>query len=32
VAMWRYLGYGFSDKNVSSLTLNGPLLGVTFRW
>jgi hypothetical protein len=32
VAMWRYLEFGFSQKNVSSLSLNGPLLGATFRW
>jgi hypothetical protein len=32
-AGWRYLDYEFeSGKNLESLTLSGPIVGVTFRW
>ena len=32
-AMWRYLDYRFdSNKPVESLSLNGPMVGATFRW
>ena len=30
--MWRYLDYSFSGNKISSLSLNGPLIGATFRW
>ena len=30
--MWRYLDYGLSGNKVSGLSLNGPLVGATFRW
>ncbi len=33
VAAWRYLDYDFkSDKRIQSLNLNGPAIGVAFRW
>jgi hypothetical protein len=32
IGMWRYLDYGLSGNKVSSLSLNGPLVGATFRW
>ena len=33
VGMWRYLRYEFkSDAAIEDLTLNGPMIGVTFRW
>ena len=33
VAAWRYLDYDFkSGKNIESLKLNGPAVGVAFRW
>ena len=33
IATWRYLDYNFkSSSKVSDLTVNGPLLGVAFRW
>ena len=32
-AMWRYLDYNFqSGKALTDITLNGPMLGVAFRW
>jgi hypothetical protein len=33
LGMWRYLDYKFkSNKQLEDLTLNGPMIGVTFRW
>ena len=33
VASWRYLDYNFkSSSKVNDLKMNGPLLGVAFRW
>lgn len=33
VAMWRYLDYEMkSDKRIEDVNLNGPMLGMTFRW
>jgi len=33
VASWRYLDYDFkSSQKVDSLSFNGPLVGVAFRW
>jgi hypothetical protein len=33
VAAWRYLDYDFkSGKKIESLNLNGPAVGVAFRW
>jgi len=33
LAAWRYLDYEFkSSQKVSSLSLNGPAIGVAFRW
>jgi hypothetical protein len=32
-AMWRYLDYNFqSGKALTDITMNGPMLGVAFRW
>ncbi|HEX4387716.1 MAG TPA: hypothetical protein VH109_03720 [Steroidobacteraceae bacterium] len=31
IGVWRYLDYRFSSHS-SSLTLNGPAIGVAFRW
>jgi hypothetical protein len=32
-AMWRYLDYNFaSGKKLEDITMNGPMLGVAFRW
>jgi len=32
-AMWRYLDYNFeSGKKLDDFSLNGPMVGVTFRW
>jgi hypothetical protein len=31
-AMWRYLDYQFKDSQLEELSMNGPLLGATFRW
>jgi hypothetical protein len=31
--MWRYLDYNFaSGKKLEDITMNGPMLGVAFRW
>ena len=33
IATWRYLNYKFkSDSKLEDLTVNGPVLGVAFRW
>ena len=33
IATWRYLDYNFkSSSKVNDLTVNGPVLGVAFRW
>ena len=33
VAMWRYLDWNAkSGKSIEDLNLNGPMIGVTFRW
>ncbi len=33
IGMWRYLDYNFkSDGALQSITFNGPILGVKFRW
>ena len=32
IGMWRYLDYGLSGNEVSSVSFNGPLLGATFHW
>ena len=33
IATWRYLDYKFkSSSKVDDLTINGPVLGVAFRW
>jgi hypothetical protein len=33
IAAWRYIGYDFkSDSTIESLNLNGPAVGVAFRW
>ena len=33
VGLWRYLRYDFkSDQAIQDLALNGPMIGVTFRW
>ena len=33
VAVWRYLDYDFkSDSTLQSLTMNGPAVGIAFRW
>jgi hypothetical protein len=33
IAMWRYLDYNFkSGEAINDLSMNGPMLGVTFRW
>ncbi len=33
IAMWRYLDWNnSSSKQIESLNLNGPMIGVTFRW
>ncbi len=33
IATWRYLDYNFkSSSKVDDLTINGPMLGVAFRW
>lgn len=33
VALWRYMSYDMkSDDAIQDLRLNGPMLGVTFRW
>ena len=31
-AMWRYLDYDLSGNKIKSISFDGPLLGVTFRW
>jgi hypothetical protein len=31
-AMWRYLEYDFSGTKIKSISFNGPMIGVTFRW
>jgi hypothetical protein len=33
IGMWRYMKYDMkSDQSVQDLSLNGPMVGVTFRW
>jgi hypothetical protein len=33
VGLWRYLSYDMkSDQAVKGLSLNGPMVGATFRW
>ena len=33
IAMWRYVEYKFKSGNqIEDLNLNGPMIGVTFRW
>lgn len=32
IGMWRYLDYGLSGNNISSVNFKGPLLGATFHW
>jgi hypothetical protein len=33
IATWRYLDYDFkSDSKIESMSLNGPTIGVAFRW
>ena len=33
IAAWRYLDYNFkSGQKIESVNLNGPLIGVAFRW
>jgi hypothetical protein len=32
VAVWRYIDYDLGSKGVTSLSMNGPAVGVNFRW